>query len=154
LYSGLPGEVGFIEKMRTVGQANRWHPLINLFIRKVSMMNINFAEGRVGGKTEICPGVSGFCPVLAGILSRFVLVFVPLWPESKGETERTGSQLSGENSVKIDGDSGVVSSVVPQMQCTDHRSRARARWGQTYGSGSADQGESVQLGVDEVQWGA
>jgi len=71
-------------------------------------------EGRVGGETEICPGVSGFCPVLAGILSRFVLVFVPLWPESKGETERTGSQLSGENSVKIDGDSGVVSSVVPR----------------------------------------
>ncbi|QDU48309.1 hypothetical protein Pan110_06220 [Gimesia panareensis] len=135
----------------TVGQADRWHPLINLLIRKVSMMKINFAERRVGVKTDLCPFVAGFCPVLAGILSRFVLVFVPMWPASKGETGRTDSLLSGENSVKIDGDSGVVSSVVPDMQGTEHRPRARARFGPTYDSECANQGESVQVGVREVQ---
>jgi len=94
-------------------------------------MKMNYAEGDAGGKTEFFPDVSRFCPDLSGILSRSVLVFVPMWPDPKGGTGRTGSQMSGENRVKSDENSGAVALVVPQMQCTYRRPRARARWGQT-----------------------
>ena len=117
------------------------------------MLKWNFEEGRVGVKTEYCPGVSGICPGLAGILSRSVLNFVSMWPDSKGGTWRTGSPCFAGKPVKIDVDTGAAASLVPQMQCTYHRPRARARWGQTYVLGDADQVQSVQVGMREVQRG-
>ena len=129
-------------------------PVDQLIIRKFVMLKMDFADGGAGVKTDVCPGVSGFCPALTGILSRFVRFFVPMWPGIRRDTWRTGSRQTGETLLKIDGDSGGAVSVVPQIQCTYHRSRARARWGQTYASARGNQGESVQVGVGEIQWGA
>jgi hypothetical protein len=117
-------------------------------------LSFDFAEGREGVKTDFCPAVSGFCPLLARILSRFVLVFVTLWPDQKGSTWRMRANCSGGKRMKIDVDSGAAVSVVPQMQCTVPPSRARARWGQTYGSERMDQVQSVHVRVAQVQWGS
>ena len=49
-------------------------------------MWLQYRWWREGVKTEYCHGVAGFCPVLAGILSRFVRYFVLMWPDSKERT--------------------------------------------------------------------
>ena len=56
-----------------------------------------------------------------------------------------GSPQTGEPRVKIDVDSGAAATLVPEIQCTHPRSRARARLGQTYDSGGADQGQFIQF---------
>ena len=109
-------------------------------------------EGRVGVKTEFCPLVSG---ILSWCVLKFVPIcpaFVPLWPGCQGEQLRTGAGCSSEARVKIDGDSGVVETVVLDIPVCVDVPRARARKGTAYASAGGEQGESVQLGVREVQW--
>ncbi|QDU52911.1 hypothetical protein Pan110_52930 [Gimesia panareensis] len=128
-----------------------WMRLLWVMV-SISRELFHSVEGRVGVKTKLCPGVSSFCPVLSGILSRSVLYFVLMWPDQLKRTWRTGSKCSGGNLMKIDGDSGEAASVILQMQCTQHRPRARAKLGLTYGSAGAVPVESVQLEVEEIQW--
>jgi hypothetical protein len=113
---------------------------------------LHSVEGRVGVKAGFCPAVPGFCPVLSGILSRSGRVFVSMWPGQLWRTWGTGAKCFSGNPMKTDGDSGEAASVVRRMQCTQDRSRARAKLGQTYGSAGAVPVESVHVGVEEFQW--
>ena len=118
----------------------------------VSQSEADCVEGRVGVKTEFCPLVSG---ILSWCVSDFVPIcpaFVPLWPGCQGEKLRTGANCSREDRVKIDGDSGVVETVMFDVPVCVDVPRARARKGTGYASAGGEQGESVQLGVREVQW--
>jgi hypothetical protein len=45
------------------------------------MLEVNFMEGDVGGKTGFCPGVSGFCPVLSCSVPDFVTVCPGFCPD-------------------------------------------------------------------------
>ena len=117
----------------------------------VSKSEADCVEGRVGVKTEFCPLVSG---ILSWCVSDFVpicLGFVPLWSGCLGGKLRTGAGCSRENRVKIDGDSGVVETVMFDVPVCVDVPRARARKGTAYASAGGEQGESVQQGVRKVQ---
>ncbi|MBN71590.1 MAG: hypothetical protein CME32_20185 [Gimesia sp.] len=136
----------------TVGQADRWHPLIDFLFRKFLVMKLNFAERDVGVKTEFCPDVAGFCPGVSGILSssgRGVSWFAL---NIGRRTFRIGSECSGGNGVKSGGGSGGCGALVVTVPVGVDPPRARARGEVAYDSGGVDQGESVQQGVREVQW--
>lgn len=118
----------------------------------VSRSEADCVEGRVGVKTEFCPLVSR---ILSWSVSDFVPIcpaFVPLWPGCEGERLRTDAGCSSESRVKIDGESGVVETVMLDVPVCVDVPRARARKGTAYASAGGEQGESVQLGVREVQW--
>ncbi|QDT24013.1 hypothetical protein HG66A1_58390 [Gimesia chilikensis] len=118
----------------------------------VSRSEADCVEGRVGVKTEFCPLVSG---ILSWCVLKFVPIcpaFVPLWPGCQGEQLRTGAGCSSEARVKIDGDSGVVETVVLDIPVCVDVPRARARMGTGYALAGGEQGESVQRGVRKVQW--
>lgn len=118
----------------------------------VSRIEADCVEGHVGVKTEFCPLVSG---ILSWCVSDFVPIcpaFVPLWPGCLGGKLRTGANCSRENRVKIDGDSGVVETVMFDVPVCVDVPRARARKGTAYASAGGAQGESVQRGVRKVQW--
>ncbi len=137
----------------TVGQADRWHPLIDFLIRKFMVMKQNSAEGDGGVKTEFCPDVAGFCPGVSWILSssgRGVSWFAL---NIGRRTFRIGSECSGGNGVKSGGGSGGCGALVVTVPVGVDPPRARARGEVAYDSGGVDQGESVQRGVREVQWG-
>ncbi len=117
----------------------------------VSRSEADCVEGHVGVKTEFCPLVSG---ILSWCVSDFVPIcpaFVPLWPGCLGGKLRTGANCSSENRVKIDGDSGVVETVMFDVPVYVDVPRARARKGTGYASAGGEQGESVHRGVREVQ---
>ena len=137
----------------TVGQADSWHPLIDFLIRKFMVMKQNSAEGDGGVKTKFCPDVAGFCPRVSWILSssgRGVSWFAL---NIGGRTFRIGSEYSGGNRVKSGGGSGGCGALVATVPVGVDPPRARARGEVAYDSGVVDQGESVQQGVREVQWG-
>ncbi|MEQ8855108.1 hypothetical protein [Gimesia sp.] len=137
----------------TVGQADRWYPLIDFLIRKFVVMKLNFPEGDGGVKTKFCPDVAGFCPGVSGILSssgRGVSWFA--LNLGKG-TFCIGSECFGGNRVKSGGGSGGCGALVATVPVGVAPPRARARGEVAYDSGGVDQGESVQWGVREVQWG-
>ena len=121
----------------------------------VSNFNINFdsVERQQGVKTKFCPDVAGFCPRVSWILSwsgRGVSWFAL---NIGGRTFRIGSECSGGNRVKRGGGSGGCGALVATVPVGVDPPRARARGEVAYDSGGVDQGESVQRGVREVQWG-
>lgn len=110
----------------------------------------HFAEGRVGGKTKLCPDVVQICPVFVLYVSKSGQILSRCGQIGVG-TLRTGSNCSGETLVKIDGNSGGSESVVRCAPVHYPLPRARATIGVRYDSGGADQGQFIQPGLCFIQ---
>jgi hypothetical protein len=131
------------QKCRGLLPGGRTHGLVTVLIFHFRV--IASSGLAAGGEDRI---LSRCGRILSTSVRDFVLVwpgFVPVCPEQWKGRLRSGSKCFSGKLVKLDGDAGVVESVVPQVQCSYHRPRARARLGQTYESGGGDQVQSLQL---------
>ena len=121
----------------------------NISTRKIVMICTHFWKGDEGGRTEVCPGVPRFCPTLSRILSWSGRVLSWCVLHKLQGTLRTGSACSSGDQLK--NRCGWLTGF-PETVPGSTSSRA-SQMGTRYVSAEGDQGEFVQVGVEDVQWG-
>ena len=113
------------------------------------MIRIHFWKGDGGGRTDFCPGVPRFCPSLSRILSWSGRVLSWCVMHRLQGTSRTGLDCS--SGVQLKNRCGWLTGF-PETLPGSTSSRA-SQMGTRYVSAKGDQGEFVQVGVEDVQWG-